>query len=64
MKRNYLKIQLNVGGTYIIAPEEISTLINEIKQAIDQDNTEYMWTVKIIRMNEQEFTNLPDFSNH
>lgn len=60
----YVKIDLNIGGAYIQSLDELQVLIDEIKNAVECDNLDSVWTVSLVEMSDAEYATLPEFLGH
>ena len=59
-EKRYLKISLDGGGSYVTEVSDLSYLAEEIKESSDCAK----WVIEIVKMTQEEFEAIPEFTGH
>ena len=59
----YAKITLEQGGTYTQPLDKLSVLLDEIREAAEEDLSS-VWHISLVEMTEDKFNALPPFAGY
>ena len=64
-KKAWVRIDLNVGSSYLVEPEQLGVLYDaELEPAIGDCDWDVSWTITLERLTQEEFDALPEFDGH
>lgn len=60
----YVNVELNIGGSYFVPVSDLDVILEEIRVAVEEEDMDCEWTVKLIELTDEEVASFPEFSGH